>query len=861
MRDRSVVAPALTAKRNRFTISPNPHERYGKWPVECGIHSVGWPTLKILKWILVVGAVIAVVAVIAHLRRDAIARDVANSILEERGFVATELEVDSLSPSRLALERLVIESESGARYEIDGLVLPLSVGEGKIDQLDAASLTVTYATERDKQRKLSTTLATVFELPVTLGGLKADIGNITLPGFPAIQNATMQLDYDGVMLSFTVDDIEVVAVLTKGREGSDVVTVAAHDGGDVNLNLDLTFVQDSDRYSANGDVSASLAAWLPTLMHLELVPAGLRGLDTEAGGSIAIQFDDTAAGHASATLQLDVSARSLATFTTESGRTSTFRLASMDTLAVEFNYPDNNWTAQSSSAGGVFSTDGLSDVPVEIDNLSCQNGITCTLTARVESQPVVWSDYTAAAATLSLPLTLETGDPMRVGIGAAASGEFSGLETDGLSAALVTITAFSGTDIVVDADWRCSIDELRLALDDLAATADLLVSPGVAFEDLEIGNSGATVAGQVSVSTPFDGHWHDVALSLPGATGTFSLRGEALSADVDIVDLGDAIAGNVRLQRDTATNSGNLVVSQGWLSFDRARLSDYIPGKRLPVDVLQGTWDIDLDLEWQAPSGIPEYRGSTRMTLDNIGGTYTDIAILGLSTKLAATIAPSTGLALSPSPVAIRLVDVGVPVENIAFDYAVDTSGQTLHVDSLSLDVFGGRVLADPFAYVLTAETNDITLRAQSIQLQLMVDTLEFESLELTGTISGELPVTMSGNSITIGDGKLQSDAGGGTIRYRSADAGFDSIAPAGGIGTVTQTLTNFEFESLSSTVDYVEGGNMRMLMRLVGVNPDLDPDQPYAFNLNLDNNIPQMLRSLRAVRSIEDILKQRTEN
>jgi hypothetical protein len=44
--------------------------------------------------------------------------------------------------------------------------------------------------------------------------------------------------------------------------------------------------------------------------------------------------------------------------------------------------------------------------------------------------------------------------------------------------------------------------------------------------------------------------------------------------------------------------------------------------------------------------------------------------------------------------------------------------------------------------------------------------------------------------------------------------------------------------------------------MRLTGTNPDVDPLQPVVLNLGIENNVPQMLRSLQATRSIEEILE-----
>ena len=80
-------------------------------------------------------------------------------------------------------------------------------------------------------------------------------------------------------------------------------------------------------------------------------------------------------------------------------------------------------------------------------------------------------------------------------------------------------------------------------------------------------------------------------------------------------------------------------------------------------------------------------------------------------------------------------------------------------------------------------------------------------------------------------------------------------------LGLVNSALSNFQFESLVSDVSYSENGDLVLKMTMKGVNPDLDPTQPVILNLAVENNIPQLLRSLQATRSIEDILDSRPKN
>lgn len=115
--------------------------------------------------------------------------------------------------------------------------------------------------------------------------------------------------------------------------------------------------------------------------------------------------------------------------------------------------------------------------------------------------------------------------------------------------------------------------------------------------------------------------------------------------------------------------------------------------------------------------------------------------------------------------------------------------------------------------------------------------------------------------SVTIVDGRLESDPPGGVIRYGAGDDSGEDTAPATELGLVTRALSNFQFDSLTADVNYTDKGDLILQMRLTGINPDMDALQPVILNLSVENNIPQLLRSLRATRTIEDILERRSAN
>ena len=115
--------------------------------------------------------------------------------------------------------------------------------------------------------------------------------------------------------------------------------------------------------------------------------------------------------------------------------------------------------------------------------------------------------------------------------------------------------------------------------------------------------------------------------------------------------------------------------------------------------------------------------------------------------------------------------------------------------------------------------------------------------------------MTLKNGRVIVDGGHLENDPPGGVIRY---GAGTGIVDEESQLGIVTRTLKNFEFDVLTSDVDYNEQGDLKLQMRLTGINPDVDPLQPVVLNLNVENNVPQMLRSLQATRSIESILEKR---
>jgi hypothetical protein len=374
-----------------------------------------------------------------------------------------------------------------------------------------------------------------------------------------------------------------------------------------------------------------------------------------------------------------------------------------------------------------------------------------------------------------------------------------------------------------------------------------------------------------SSERPEDGDWRvvakDATVSLqrptfagrqftrPGIFADIEATSRQLSAEMRIATSEGGFAGQVELHHDLDRNTGGLRLADTELDFDTLKLSETMADWTYDLDVSSGQWRIGGDVTWAITDHRFAYTGSTVHTLDSLAGSYGDIGFVGLDSEIGMTLDWQADPSLSPATIEVDLIDIGFPIRDLRSRFTADIDGPAVDVESVAMTALGGTVTVDPFRFDLVADTNELMLRAREIQLPLMVGLADLEAVNISGSVSGDIPVTISNGKITINDGYLENDPPGGVIRYGAAAGVVDEGSQ---LGIVSRTLSNFEFDVLTSDVNYTDNGDLELQMRLTGINPDVDPNQPVILNLSVENNVPQMLRSLQATRSIEDILEKR---
>jgi hypothetical protein len=814
--------------------------------------------LRPLKYLAIALIVLAIIAAVAHYKRESIAREIANTALRGQGLVATDLSIDTLATDRIRLSRLVLLADNGTRYELNDVSFPLNFPSADLNTISAGNLVLTPP-EKATATPLSTLLHTFLALPDSLPETEVTLSQFFMEDLPPIRDLAWRSAGDNQHLSFRIDAIAVSGEFLR-EDGNlhNAVLTASTAKGDPALSLPLSIRRTPAGYSMDGPMTLNIAPWLPILHTLGILPQAIAALDARMTGTVTAELFDDANVPANFQGDLAVDDTLSATYAVSADASIDVRGALPDRVAFDLAYPALEWTAEIPQSSLRVSAGAFSDVPLSVTNLRCRSDLSCEMHVSTDGYATAFGAIRVGNLHFGGKLEARIAEETRIALSPDFKLNLGEVASDAFTAASISATLISEAIVRLDdGGWNAEAAKVDLLLESATDRNTLLATLPVTFSSLRIGDNAQIVESGFEIAARVASiQWDGIDLVTPGAAGTLSLEDNIVEASFDLSDAAGAISAGIEGDYDTAAARGSLSVREASLYFDRQPLSALLQEWPYPWDLVSGAWTADMALDFAAGKEGWNYDGTLTQSVRSLAGHYNEIVFTGLDTDLSATIGSDEGIAVSPSSLSLALLDVGLPIEQLTAQFEADAAGQAVTVTDLGMSVLGGKILADPFRYRLKEESNDIVLRPQSIQLQFMVDLAEFEDVEMSGSISGVIPVTVSGKTITVAGGRLESDAPGGVIHYR-AGAAAEAVSNEG-INVVTRALGNFQFDSLTSDVDYTEAGDLKLQMRMSGINPDMDANQPVILNLGVENNIPQLLRSLQATRAIEDLLQRK---
>ena len=304
-------------------------------------------------------------------------------------------------------------------------------------------------------------------------------------------------------------------------------------------------------------------------------------------------------------------------------------------------------------------------------------------------------------------------------------------------------------------------------------------------------------------------------------------------------------------------NSGRAKIELPAYTFSELTpLSGLVEQSLLTGDILGGSVAGRTEIRWdQDDTSAWQFAGPLNLALDNISGFIDDTFFVDLQTEVSAEVVPPLSIRSSDELLAsLATIDVGLPVRNVTWRYGFNSANQEIRFHELTSEVLGGSISIPQFNYSGLRDTNDLAVVLSDMDLNTIVELVEYPELYMDGAISGYLPISLQGGKLIIEQGLVAALNPGGTIRYTPANP-VPSSNPS--VQLVNDALSNYQYRTMDTVVYYDDNGDLTMAVRLQGINPDLNGGQPINLNVNISDNIPSLLRSLQASRVITDALEQ----
>jgi hypothetical protein len=356
-------------------------------------------------------------------------------------------------------------------------------------------------------------------------------------------------------------------------------------------------------------------------------------------------------------------------------------------------------------------------------------------------------------------------------------------------------------------DWRLAVPRVDVALPDVHAAGQRLSFRRARLEELAV----ASRAGEL--------------------TATTRLRTRSAK---------DALAWMLDGRVASNGNSGGVrVAAEGRVT--RALLKAELGGYKSAYDLDAGSLAASFDGAWRRRKGALTWTGQGRVALADGVAHAGETTLSGVAFDVPLVFA-ADGVRAGPAHVAAAAVDVGVPLGDIGADVHV-TPTQVL-LTGVGAALLGGRAAVDRIEYPFAGPGTSFDLRLEGLSLADVL-ALEGEDIAGEGIVDATLPVRIEGGALTIADGRVAARPPGGAIRYRGSVGAAARATP--GLGLALDALADFNFSRLDADANYAADGTLALLVRLQGRNPAVEKGRPIHFNLNVTENIPTLLRALRA--------------
>ncbi|MBX9660963.1 MAG: YdbH domain-containing protein [Nitrospiraceae bacterium] len=356
----------------------------------------------------------------------------------------------------------------------------------------------------------------------------------------------------------------------------------------------------------------------------------------------------------------------------------------------------------------------------------------------------------------------------------------------------------------------------------------------------------------------------------PSAWGVkFAANQVGFKAEVrgDLPGRESLVTGTVAQSFGGGDGSARLVL--GPLQFDSGAnsLQKWLPGLPASFDLTAGRITASTEVAW-APSrskdstSVVLQPGKITIQAEQLSAAVQGMAIQGINTTLDFDLHGFEYVRSSqPAVVNVAAIQTGVVLTNVSvtadLQWVLSDPWPVLDLKDIQAGLFGGSVTSPGLHLDPAKPPHRLVLSLRRFDLAKLLSLEQQKGLQGTGLLNGTIPLTMTAKGVSVKDGTVEAEAPGGVIRYQPSPESAALLSDAdSSMKLVAQALSNFQYTVLRAGVQYAEDGVLQLAAQLEGRNPDMKKSPPIHFNVNVQENIPALLQSLRLVQDIEESLQ-----
>jgi len=220
---------------------------------------------------------------------------------------------------------------------------------------------------------------------------------------------------------------------------------------------------------------------------------------------------------------------------------------------------------------------------------------------------------------------------------------------------------------------------------------------------------------------------------------------------------------------------------------------------------------------------------------------------------------------MSTPELTVEEVNPGLPVGPVLLAGTYEAPLAQLAAGELTLEqansgALGGEIHIQPGSWDLALAPVTIPVELKQLSLANLLQLYPTEGLAGTGILSGTVPVLFDpATGIRVERGRIGALEPGGRLQL-TAERLKTLASQNESMKLVAQALEDFRYSVLDSGIDYDENGTLVLTLHLKGSSPNVGKSQPVVLNINLEENIPALLRSLQLSGKVSDAVTERVK-